>query len=254
MTKPMTHYVRYTAAKGKACYGILDGDTVRELQGNFLQEIVPTGTTLPLKEVRLLAPCEPSKVLAIGRNYKSHLGERTPLLYPGVFLKLPSCIIATGETVVMPEGATDVHHEAELVVVIGKTASRVSKENAPKYIFGITAGNDISERAWQKGDLQWFRAKASDTFGPLGPAIVQGLNYNDLLVQCRINGEVVQSQRTSDLLFSVDYIVSYVSQYVTLFPGDIIYTGTPGQTRPMKSGDQVEVEIEGVGTLKNPVR
>jgi 2-keto-4-pentenoate hydratase/2-oxohepta-3-ene-1,7-dioic acid hydratase in catechol pathway len=253
MTKPMTHYVRYSA-KGKACYGILEGETIRELQGNFLQEIVPTGNTLPLKEVRLLAPCEPSKVLAIGRNYKSHLGDRTPLLYPGVFIKLPSCIIATGEAVVMPEGAKDVHHEAELVVVIGKTASRVSKEDAPKYIFGITAGNDISERAWQKGDLQWFRAKASDTFGPLGPAIVQGLNYNDLLVQCRINGEVVQSQRTSDLLFSVDYIVSYLSQYVTLLPGDIIYTGTPGQTRAMKSGDQVEVEIEGVGTLKNPVR
>jgi 2-keto-4-pentenoate hydratase/2-oxohepta-3-ene-1,7-dioic acid hydratase in catechol pathway len=253
MTKPMTHYVRYSA-KGKACYGILEGETIRELQGNFLQEIVSTGNTLPLKEVRLLAPCEPSKVLAIGRNYKSHLGDRTPLLYPGVFIKLPSCIIATGEAVVMPEGAKDVHHEAELVVVIGKTASRVSKEDAPKYIFGITAGNDISERAWQKGDLQWFRAKASDTFGPLGPAIVQGLNYNDLLVQCRINGEVVQSQRTSDLLFSVDYIVSYLSQYVTLLPGDIIYTGTPGQTRAMKSGDQVEVEIEGVGTLKNPVR
>jgi 2-keto-4-pentenoate hydratase/2-oxohepta-3-ene-1,7-dioic acid hydratase in catechol pathway len=253
MTKPITRYVRY-AAKGKACYGVLDGDTVRELKGNFLQETAATGTTLPLNEVRLLAPCEPSKVLAIGRNYKSHLGDRTPLLYPGVFIKLPSCIIATGEDIVLPKDATDVHHEAELVVVIGKTASRVSQDDAPHYIFGITAGNDVSERAWQKGDLQWFRAKASDTFGPLGPAIVQGLNYNDLLVQCRLNGEVVQSQRTSDLLFSVDYIVSYVSQFVTLFPGDIIYTGTPGQTRAMKPGDQVEVEIEGVGVLRNAIK
>jgi 2-keto-4-pentenoate hydratase/2-oxohepta-3-ene-1,7-dioic acid hydratase in catechol pathway len=155
---------------------------------------------------------------------------------------------------VIPEGATDVHHEAELVIVIGTTAYRVSKEDAPKYIFGITAGNDVSERVWQRNDVQWFRAKASDTFGPLGPAIVQGLNYDDLLVQCRINGEVVQSQRTCDMLFPVDTIVSYVSQYVTLFPGDIIYTGTPGKTRAMHPGDKVEVEIEGVGTLKNTVR
>jgi 2-keto-4-pentenoate hydratase/2-oxohepta-3-ene-1,7-dioic acid hydratase in catechol pathway len=190
----------------------------------------------------------------VGRNYKSHLGDRTPLVAPGVFIKLPSCIIATGETIVIPEGATDVHHEAELVIVIGTTAYRVSKEDAPKYIFGITAGNDVSERVWQRNDVQWFRAKASDTFGPLGPAIVQGLNYDDLLVQCRVNGAVVQSQRTSDLLFSVDYIVSYISQFVTLFPGDIIYTGTPGQTRAMKSGDRVEVEIEGVGILQNTVK
>jgi len=253
MTTPITRYVRYSA-KGKTCYGILDGETIRELAGNFLHEIVPTGTTLPLGEARLLPPCEPSKVLAIGRNYKSHLGDRTPLLYPGVFIKLPSCIIATGEAIVIPEGASDVHHEAELVIVIGKTASRVSKEDAPNYIFGITAGNDVSERFWQKNDVQWFRAKASDTFGPLGPAIVQGLNYDDLLVQCRINGEVRQSQRTCDLLFPVDTIVSYVSQYVTLFPGDIIYTGTPGQTRAMQPGDNVEVEIEGVGTLQNTVR
>jgi len=253
MTKPTTHYVRYSA-KGKACYGILEGETIRELKGNFLQDVVPTGGNVPLGEVRLLPPCEPSKVLAVGRNYKSHLGERTPLVAPGVFIKLPSCIIATGETIVIPEGATDVHHEAELVIVIGKTAARVSKADAPNYIFGITAGNDVSERQWQKSDVQWFRAKASDTFGPLGPAIVQGLDYNDLLVQCRINGEVVQSQRTCDLLFPIDTIVSYISQYATLFPGDIIYTGTPGKTRAMQPGDRVEVEIEGVGTLWNTVR
>lgn len=253
MTTPITRYVRYSA-QGKSCYGILDGDTLRELKGNFIHEVVPTGNSIPLGEVRLLPPCEPSKVLAVGRNYKSHLGDRTPLAAPGVFIKLPSCIIATGETIVIPEGATDVHHEAELVIVIGKTAHRVSKEDAPKYIFGITAGNDVSERFWQKSDVQWFRAKASDTFGPLGPAIVQGLNYDDLLVQCRINGEVVQSQRTCDMLFPVNTILSYISQYITLFPGDIIYTGTPGKTRAMKSGDRVEVEIEGVGTLVNGVR
>jgi 2-keto-4-pentenoate hydratase/2-oxohepta-3-ene-1,7-dioic acid hydratase in catechol pathway len=254
MTTTTTRYVRYTA-KGKACYGLLDGDTVHELKGNFLTEVVRTGASLPLSEVQLLIPCEPSKIVAVGRNYTSHLGgDRVALTEPGVFLKLPSCLIATGETIVIPPGATDVHHEAEVVVVIGKTASKISKEDAPKYIFGITSGNDVSERQWQKNDLQWFRAKASDTFGPLGPAIVQGLDYNDLLVQCRINGEVVQSGRTCDMLFSIDTIVSYISTYLTLFPGDIIYTGTPGKTRAMRPGDTVEVEVEGVGTLKNSVK
>jgi 2-keto-4-pentenoate hydratase/2-oxohepta-3-ene-1,7-dioic acid hydratase in catechol pathway len=254
MTTSTTRYVRYSA-KGKPCYGILDGDTVRELKGNFIQEVVPTGATLPLSEVRLLPPCEPSKIVAVGRNYNSHLGgDRVALEVPGVFLKLPSCIIGPGEAIVIPEGATDVQHEAELVIVIGKTASKVSKEDAPNYIFGFTAGNDVSERAWQKNDLQWFRAKASDTFGPLGPSIVQGLDYNDLLVECRLNGEVVQSGRTRDMLFPVDTIVSYISTWITLYPGDIIYTGTPGKTRAMKPGDTVEVEIEGIGTLKNPVK
>jgi 2-keto-4-pentenoate hydratase/2-oxohepta-3-ene-1,7-dioic acid hydratase in catechol pathway len=140
-----------------------------------------------------------------------------------------------------------------MVVVIGKRASKISKEEASRYVFGVTAGNDVSERNWQKTDLQWFRAKASDTFGPLGPAIVRGLDYNDLLLQTRLNGEVVQSQRTRDLIFDVAAIVSYVSHYVTLLPGDVIYTGTPGTTRAMKPGDVVEVELEGVGVLRNRV-
>ena len=253
MASSAPRYVRYST-KGKNCYGILEGQSVRELEGNFLYDIAPTGNVLPLGDVRLLAPCEPSKVLAVGRNYKSHLGERTPTEYPAVFLKLPSCIIGPDEAIVIPPGATDVHYEAELVVVMGKTASKVSKEEVDSHIFGVTAGNDISERVWQKNDVQWFRAKASDTFGPLGPAIVQGLNYNDLLLQSRVNGEVRQSQRTSDMLFNVATMISYISQFITLFTGDVIYTGTPAKTRAMQPGDIVEVEIEGVGVLRNPVR
>jgi 2-keto-4-pentenoate hydratase/2-oxohepta-3-ene-1,7-dioic acid hydratase in catechol pathway len=137
--------------------------------------------------------------------------------------------------------------------VIGKRAKNVAREDAKSYVFGVTVGNDVSERDWQRADLQWFRAKASDTFGPLGPAVVAGLNYDNLLLQTRLNGEVVQSQRTEDLIFNVAYIVSYVSRYVTLVPGDIIYTGTPGTTRQIKSGDVVEVELEGVGVLRNKV-
>lgn len=249
----VTRFVRYATA-GRNAYGILEENRIRELKGNFLHDVTPTGEVVDVADVKLLAPCEPSKVLAVGRNYKSHLGERAASEYPTVFLKLPSCIIGPGEAIVIPPGASDVHYEAELVVVIGKTASRISKADVPSHIFGVTAGNDISERLWQKHDVQWFRAKASDTFGPLGPAIVRGLQYNDLLIESRVNGEVRQSQRTRDMLFDIPTMVSYISQFVTLFAGDVIYTGTPAKTRAMQPGDVVEVEIEGIGVLRNPVR
>ena len=138
-----------------------------------------------------------------------------------------------------------------MVLVIGKRAKSVPVATAKSHVFGVTAGNDVSERDWQKADLQWFRAKATDTFGPIGPAIVTGLNYDDLLLETKLNGEVVQSQRTKDLIFDVATIVSYVSKYVTLEPGDVIFTGTPGTTRAFKVGDTIEVVIEGIGTLRN---
>lgn len=140
-----------------------------------------------------------------------------------------------------------------MVVVIGREAKNVPVEEAGDYVFGVTAGNDISERDWQSADLQWFRAKGSDTFGPVGPFLVTGLNHNDLQVQTRVNGEVRQSARTRELIFDVEEIVAYVSRYVTLYPGDIIFTGTPGSTQAIVPGDVVEVEVEGVGILRNTV-
>ncbi len=247
-----TRYVRYEH-QGNTSYGILDGDTIRQLNGAPTQGGSPTGAVVSRSAVRLLAPVTPGKVIAIGFNYKSHLDGREPPSEPGVFIKLPSSIIGPGENIVFPPGASNVHYEGELVVVIGRTAHRISPEQAPGYIFGVTAGNDVSERDWQASDLQWFRAKASDTFGPVGPVLVTGLDYENLLLSTRLNGETVQEQRTSDLLFGVHRIVSHVSQFVTLEPGDIIYTGTPGATRAMKPGDVVEVEIEGVGTLSNTI-
>ena len=249
----VTKYVRYTAA-GKTSYGILEGETLRELSGNLFVTPKPTGKRVKLADARLLAPVVPGKVIAVGLNYLSHLGERPPAQYPGLFAKMPSSIIGPGDDIIYPADAENLHYEGELVVVIGKRASQVTVADAPSYVFGVTAGNDVSERNWQRSDLQWFRAKASDTFGPLGPVIASGLNYGDLLLQTRLNGEVVQSQRTKDLVFDVPTIVSYVSRYVTLEPGDVIYTGTPGTTRPMKPGDVVEVELEGVGVLRNTVK
>jgi len=246
----VTKYVRYNA-EGRASYGVLDGETIHELSGDIFAGPTRTGRRVRLSDVRLLAPVEPSKVIAVGLNYKSHLGNREPAPYPGLFAKYPTSIVGPDADIVIPPDAKNVHYEGELVVVIGRRASHVSEADAPQYVFGVTAGNDVSERDWQSADLQWFRAKATDTFGPVGPAIVTGLNYDDLLLETRLNGEVVQSQRTSDLLFSVSAIVSYVSRYVTLVPGDLIFTGTPGTTRAFKAGDVVEVQIEGVGTLRN---
>ena len=250
--KPVVRYVRY-AHQGATAYGILDGETIRELRGDLFADPVPTGRRFPLAEVKLLAPCEPSKVIAVGLNYRSHLGDRPPSAYPGLFAKYPTSIIATEEPIFLPPDARNVHYEGELVVVIGRRAKNVSPGEASSFVFGVTAGNDVSERDWQRADLQWFRAKAADTFAPLGPAIITGLDYDNLLLQTRLNGEVVQSERTRDLIFDVATIVSYVSRYVTLLPGDVIYTGTPGTTRRIQPGDVVEIEIEGVGVLRNPV-
>ena len=246
----VTRYVRYSLG-GATSYGILEDDAIRELKGDLFASPAPTGRRVKLAEVKLLPPCVPSKVIAVGLNYKTHLGERSAAEYPGLFAKYPTSIIATEENIVIPPDAANVHYEGEMVVVIGKRAKNVSKADAKSYVFGVTAGNDVSERDWQKQDLQWFRAKASDTFGPLGPAIVTGLNYDDLLLETKLNGEVVQSQRTKDLIFDVATIVSYLSRYVTLEPGDVIFSGTPGTTRAFKPGDTIEVVIEGIGTLRN---
>jgi 2-keto-4-pentenoate hydratase/2-oxohepta-3-ene-1,7-dioic acid hydratase in catechol pathway len=248
----VTKYVRYQAGTVTAL-GILEGENIRELRGDLFNKPQPTGKTVKLAAVKLLPPVVPGKVIAVGLNYKSHLGERPAATYPGLFAKMPTSIIAHLEDIVLPADAKNAHYEGEMVLVIGKKAHNVSVADAKSYVFGVTAGNDVSERDWQRTDLQWFRAKASDTFGPLGPSIVTGLNIDNLLLQTRLNGEVVQSQRTEDLIFPVDEIVSYISRYVTLNPGDVIYSGTPGTTKQMKAGDVVEIELEGVGILRNKV-
>jgi len=246
----VTKYVRYSA-HNVVSYGILEGEVIWELKGDLFANPARTGRRIKLPDVKLLPPCDPKKVIAVGLNYKSHLGTQAPAAYPGLFAKYPTSIIAHGDDIVIPPDATNVHYEGELVVVIGKRAKSVPVEAARSHVCGVTAGNDVSERGWQKADLQWFRAKATDTFGPMGPAIVTGLNYDDLLLETKMNGEVVQSQRTKDLIFDVATIVSYVSKYVTLEPGDVIFTGTPGTTRAFKGGDTIEVVIEGIGTLRN---
>jgi 2-keto-4-pentenoate hydratase/2-oxohepta-3-ene-1,7-dioic acid hydratase in catechol pathway len=258
-SQQVTKYVRYSY-EGSKSYGVLEGTTVYELDGDIFASPSRSGRSMPLANLRLLAPVEPSKVIAVGLNYgshieegRSHIGDSPVAEYPGLFAKFPTSIIGPDAEIVIPSDAGDVHYEGELVVVIGSTTKNVPIEDAADHIFGVTAGNDVSERAWQGADLQWVRAKGSDTFGPIGPAIVTGLDYNDLLVETRLNGETRQSASSEDLIFGVDYIVSYISRYVTLYPGDVIFTGTPGSTRAMTPGDVVEIEVQGVGVLRNTV-
>ena len=248
----MTKYVRYEH-QGAVSYGILEGETIHALRGNVFESPQRTGVTTPLGDVRLLAPTAPSKVIAVGFNYRSHLGDTPEAAQPGIFSKHPTSIIPHEGVITYYEDAADLHYEGEMVLIIGRTARNVAEADAADCIFAVAPGNDVSERVWQRDDLQWFRAKGADTFGPVGPVMARGVDYDDLLLQTRLNGEVKQSQRTKDLIFGAAAIVSYVSRYVTLEAGDMIFTGTPGTTSAMQPGDVVEVELEGVGVLRNTV-
>ena len=245
-------YVRYSH-QNTIAYGLLRDDVIDELAGPPFGSPEPTGRTVAASEVRLLAPCEPSKVLAVGLNYRSHLDGRPLPDPPGIFIKLPTSIAGPGDPIVLPADAHNVHYEGELVIVIGRRAHGVAAAVADDYVFGVTAGNDVSERDWQRDDLQWFRAKGCDTFGPIGPVIATDLDYGNLHLQTRVNGEVRQEQSTNDIVYGILEIVSYISHYATLLPGDVIFTGTPGNTQAVRNGDAVEVEIEGIGVLRNTV-
>ena len=238
---------------GRVSYGLVEGDSVTPIAGDLFGDRRPAGPALPLSSVKLLAPLVPRQILAVALNYGSHLGERPASPKPELFLKAPSSIIGPGDAIVLPAGSERVDYEGELVVVIGRRCRKVSEAEALSCVLGYTCGNDVSARDWQRGDTQWWRAKSSDTFSPLGPWIVDGLDPTDLELRTRVNGEEVQSTSTRLLLHSVARVISFASQVITMAPGDLIYTGTPGQTRPLKPGDTVEVEVTGIGVLRNPV-
>lgn len=249
-------YVRFRKGAVTA-YGVIAGDEVRELTGDYLKGGKPSGKTHKLKDVKLLAPVSPGKVIAIARNYQSHLGKIPPPPRPEMFYKPVACICGPDDAIVLPKDSTDVHYEGELVAVIGKKLKNASKAEAAAGVFGVTCGNDVSERQWQGGpdkDIQWWRAKGSDTFGPLGPWVVTGVDYSKLMLRTRLNGKVVQEQSTAELIYDIPTMISFTSKYVTLEPGDLVYTGTPGTTKKMAPGDVVEVDIEGIGVLRNPVK
>ncbi|MGC4050798.1 MAG: fumarylacetoacetate hydrolase family protein [Paludibaculum sp.] len=251
----VTQFVRYLRGN-EPTHGLVEGDVIRRITGDLFGSFKTTKETVKFSTQKLLYPVQPSKVLAVGLNYKSHIGTRTPPANPEIFYKPITCLQHPGADIVIPKDSKNTHYEGELVIVIGKHTRNASAADAKDAIFGVTCGNDVSERDWQNGaqkDLQWWRAKGADTFGPLGPGIVRGLDYANLELSTKLNGKVVQHSNTSDLLFDCPTIVSFISRYVTLLPGDLIYTGTPGTTQRMSPGDTVEVEISGIGTLFNRV-
>jgi 2-keto-4-pentenoate hydratase/2-oxohepta-3-ene-1,7-dioic acid hydratase in catechol pathway len=253
------HYLRFQKGETVA-YGLLEGERVRELAGDLFGTWSKTEIVHALSDVKVLPPTQPSQVLALAGNYRSHVaGAPNSAIFniPQPFFKSPSCLIGHEAAIVIPKDARDVHYEAELVIVIGKKCRKVPPNEALDYVFGVTAGNDVSERVWQNDedqkDVQWWRAKGSDTFGPVGPYIVTGVDYGNLKLQLRLNGELKQQANTDQLIHDVPTVVSFISQYITLQPGDLIFTGTPGSTSAIKPSDVVEVELEGAGMLRNRV-
>jgi 2-keto-4-pentenoate hydratase/2-oxohepta-3-ene-1,7-dioic acid hydratase in catechol pathway len=246
----VTKYVRFEV-DDRVAYGIVEGARVRELSGDLFMHWERTDITHQLSKVTILVPTTPTKVIALALNYRSHLGEQVAPRAPQAFFKTPSSLQRHEGTIQLP--TENVHYEGELVLVIGKRAKDVDEADALNYVLGVTCGNDVSARDWQANDIQWWRAKGSDTFGPCGPFIVSGLDYDNLNLELRVNGERRQETNTNLLIHSTAKIVSFLSKHITLEPGDLIFTGTPGTTQPLNPGDVVEVEIEGVGVLKNNV-
>ena len=246
-----TSYVRYEQA-GEIWWGELDGTTIRQLSDAPYLGGRRTGRTVMESAVTMKAPVDPTLVFMTAFNFRSHISGE-PAEYPGLFTVPASSIIGPADNIIRPAGSENLHYEAEMVVVIGRRAENVSPEDAPNYIFGVSAGNDVSERAWQGADIQWVRAKGTRGFNAVGPVLVAGLDYTNLQIEGRLNGDVRQGENSSDLIFDMNHMVSYISKYFTLEPGDLIWSGTMGRTRAMQPGDVYEVEIEGVGILRNEV-
>ncbi len=239
-------------------YGIIEGDFVRPLidADAFGSRPRAHSDRISLSEIKLLAPVTPSKIVCVGRNYREHAAELgNPLpSEPLLFLKAPSAIIASGEPIKLPLVSDQIEHEGELGVVIGRSASGLSDSDDPlTYVLGYTCVNDVTARDLQRKDVQFTRAKSFDTFCPVGPVIMTELNPENVAVTTRVNGEIKQRANTSSMAFSVSFLLRYISRVMTLFPGDLIATGTPAGVSRLQDGDVVEVEVEGVGVLRNPV-
>lgn len=244
----------------RARFALVEGDSVFPFrEGEVFTDfhLARTDKTLSLEEVQLLTPVSPSKIICVGRNYRDHAAElgnpmpREPLL----FLKPPSAVVGDGEFIELPTISERVEHEGELAVVIGRRARFLNEEtDALDYVLGYTCLNDVTARDLQRKDVQFTRAKSFDTFCPVGPFVVSEVDPSDLRVETRVNGEARQSGRTSQMAFDVPFLIRYVSHMMTLEPGDVISTGTPAGVGPLLDGDTVEVEVERVGTLRNPVR
>ncbi len=241
---------------GAARWGVIQGELVGLLRGSPWSDSAPLGGSVPLAEARLLPPCEPTKIVAIGLNYRAHaaeMGKRLPD-EPLLFLKAPSALLAPGGDVLLPADSTQVEHEGELALVIGRTARQVRAEEALQFVLGYTCLDDVTARDIQRREKVYARAKGYDTFCPVGPWLATDIpNPQDLDLELRVNGVVRQRSSTADMIHSVAEVIAFVSRIMTLYPGDLITTGTPPGVGPLAPGDIVEVEISGLGTLTHGV-
>ncbi|MGE5251067.1 MAG: fumarylacetoacetate hydrolase family protein [Bacteroidota bacterium] len=248
--------VRYQTQEEAPRYGWLLDDQIGVIEGDLFSKYRRRQVKTPMADAKLLPPALPSKIVCVGRNYVEHakeLGNEVPKV-PLIFLKPPSSIIASGDSIILPPQSRQVEHEGELVVVIGKRGRNITAEDAKKYILGYTIGNDVTARDLQRIDDQWTRAKGFDTFCVFGPWIDTDFDPSDAVVTCRVNGQMRQMASTRDMVFSVATLVAYVSSIMTLEPGDLIFTGTPSGVGELREGDRVDVEIDGLGRISNPVR
>jgi 2-keto-4-pentenoate hydratase/2-oxohepta-3-ene-1,7-dioic acid hydratase in catechol pathway len=248
--------VRFQMGSEAPQYGWLREDKVGTIQGDVFGKYKRQEAKMPFGDLKLLAPCAPEKIVCVGLNYVEHakeLGNDVPKI-PLIFLKPPSSILNPGEAIVLPAQSQQVEHEAGLVAVIGKRGRHITAEGATKHILGYTVGNDVTARDLQKTDEQWTRAKGFDTFCPFGPWIDTEFDTSDAVITCKVNGQPRQMASTRDMVFSVPMLIAYISSVMTLGPGDLIFTGTPSGVAPLRAGDEVVAEIEGLGVLRNPVR
>jgi 2-keto-4-pentenoate hydratase/2-oxohepta-3-ene-1,7-dioic acid hydratase in catechol pathway len=247
--------VRIRTADDDIAYGAVEPEGIQVHQGTPFVAWEPTETVLPFEEVQLLAPVFPTKIVAVGRNYADHAAERGVEIPPEpvIFLKPATAVVGPEAPVVIPPESTEVHHEAELAIVAGKVSHLVAAEDAGAHILGYTAANDVTARDLQHRDGQWTRAKGFDTFCPLGPAIETELDPGGLSIVCTVNGEVRQDGNTDDMVFGVAEIFAFVTSVMTLLPGDVVLTGTPAGVGPVRAGDRMEVTVERIGALRNPV-
>jgi 2-keto-4-pentenoate hydratase/2-oxohepta-3-ene-1,7-dioic acid hydratase in catechol pathway len=248
-------FVRYQYKDEPPRSGWVIEERVGPLEGSIFGEFRRLEAQLSLGEVSLLAPLLPGKIICVGRNYAAHAKEHQAEVpeVPLLFLKPPSSVIGPDQNIVLPPQSSQVEHEAELVVVIGRRGRWIAPENAANHILGYTIGNDVTARDLQRRDGQWTRAKGFDTFCPLGPWIDTAFDPADALIQCHVNEEIRQMGSTQDMVFHINQLIAFTSSVMTIEPGDIIMTGTPAGVSPLKPGDQVQVTIDGLGQLSNPV-
>lgn len=247
--------IRYSN-KGQIQNGWINEGEVGQIEGDIFSEYRRLETEITVDRVKLLTPIIPTKIICVARNYEEHAREHQVEIpdYPMIFLKPISALIGNEDEILIPPQSAQVEHEAELAVVIGKKAKWVDAGEAKNFILGYTIANDVTARDLQYKDGQWTRAKGFDTFCPLGPWIETEVDPSDLMISCRVNGELRQMSSTKEMIFPVTQLISYISSIMTLEPGDVILTGTPAGVDKLEPGDTVEISIEGIGTLKNSVK